>query len=100
MPTYTFFDEQAGVEYDDFMSISEKEKYLKKFSHIKQILDAPAMVHDHIMGVGPKNDEGFKESMGQIAASHPNSPMADRYGSGKSNAQIKAREIVKKHRAI
>ena len=30
MPTYTFFDEQAGVEYDDFMSISEKEKYLKE----------------------------------------------------------------------
>ena len=100
MPTYTFFDEQAGVEYDDFMSISEKEKYLKKFPHIKQILHAPAMVHDHIMGVGPKNDEGFKERMSQIAAAHPTSPMADKYGSGKSNAQIKAREIVKKHGVI
>ena len=38
--------------------------------------------------------------MSQIAAAHPTSPMADKYGSGKSNAQIKAREIVKKHKVI
>ena len=100
MPTYTFFDTQARVEYNDFMSISEKENYLKNNSHVKQMLDAQAMVHDHIMGVGPKNDEGFKERMSQIAAAHPTSPLADKYGSGKSNAQIKAREIVKKHKVI
>ena len=103
MPTYTFFNELSGTEYDEFMSISDMEKMMKENSHIKRVWNpdrAPALVGDHLMGVGPKNDEGFKERMGQIAAAHPTSPMADKYGSGKSNAQIKAREIVKKHKVI
>ena len=98
MPTYTFFDTQAGVEYDDFMSISEKEDYLKKNPHIEQLLDAPAMVHDHVMGVGPKNDEGFKDVMRGIASKHPDSPMADKYGSGKSTKRLQAENIFNKHR--
>ena len=49
------------------------------------------------MGVGPKVDSGFNERLGQIAEAHPTSPLADRYGSGKTNAQIKAKGIVDKH---
>ena len=32
MPTYTFIDESidGGLEWDEMMSISEKEKFLKK----------------------------------------------------------------------
>jgi len=51
-----------------------------------------------VMGVGPKNDAGFTENMQRIAAAHPNSAMADKYGSGRTNAQIKAQSVVDKHK--
>jgi hypothetical protein len=50
------------------------------------------------MGVGPKTDGGFNENMSRIAAAHPDSPLADRYGSGKTNSQIKAKNIYDKHK--
>ena len=50
------------------------------------------------MGVGPKVDGGFNENMSRIAAAHPNSPLADKYGSGKTNAQIKAKKLYDKHK--
>ena len=30
MPTYTFFNELAGVEYDEVMTIAEMEKFVKE----------------------------------------------------------------------
>jgi hypothetical protein len=50
------------------------------------------------MGLGPKTDGGFNENMSRIAAAHPNSPLADRYGSSKTNAQIKAKKLYDKHK--
>ena len=99
MPTYTFIDESidGGLEWDEMMSISEKEKFLKKNKQIKQVIKPVALAGDHIMGVGPKVDGGFNENMQRIAAAHPTSALADRYGSGETNAKIKARNIVKKH---
>ena len=49
------------------------------------------------MGVGPKNDEGFKERMSEIASAHPNSPMADRYKTGESHKKLKTKEVIRKH---
>jgi hypothetical protein len=51
-----------------------------------------------MMGVGPKVDAGFTENMQRISAAHPSSAMAERYGSGRTNAQIKAQGIVNKHK--
>ena len=85
MPTYTFKDNDTGLEFDEFMAMSEKDKYLKDNPHINQVPTMFAFVGDHIMGVGPKTDGGFNERMEQIANSHPGSPMADRYGGGKNN---------------
>ena len=100
MPTYRFINENSGVEYDEFMAIAAKDQYLKDRPNVRQIYTPPAIVGDHIMGVGPKVDGGFTENMQRIAAAHPNSPLADRYGSGKSNAKIKAENIAKKHKLI
>ena len=98
MPTYTVFNEQAGMEYEIFMSISEYEQFMKDNSHMKRVWDsAPAVVGDQISGVGPKVDGGFTENMQRIAAAHPNSPMADRYGGSKTHARIKSEQIAKKH---
>ncbi len=101
MPTYTFFNEQSGIEYDEQMSISEYEKFMEENPHIKRVWNpdcAPALVGDHLMGVGPKNDEGFKDVMRGIASKHPDSPMADKYGSGKSTKRLQAENIFNKHR--
>tara|TARA_B100000745_G_C19948125_1_gene320008 strand:- start:97 stop:405 length:309 start_codon:yes stop_codon:yes gene_type:complete len=96
MPTYTFIDNITGFSYDEFMGMSEREKYLEDNPHISQVPVMFAFVGDHIMGAGPKTDDGFNENMQRIAAAHPSSPMADRYGSGETTAQIKTRNAVEK----
>ena len=100
MPTYRFRNMSTGEEYDKFMTNTEREKYLKINATIAQIPQPIALVGDHIMGVGPKADSGFNERLGQIAAAHPNSPLASRYGSNKSNVQIKAKNIADKPKVI
>ena len=98
MPTYTFYDAQLRREWDEFMTISARGQFLKDNPHIQQVIQPVAVVGDHVMGVGPKTDGGFNERMSQIASAHPNSPVADKYGRGKSNAQIKARNVVNKYK--
>ena len=45
----------TGEEFEEFMSISEKETYLKRHATITQLPpDTVNFVGDHIMGVGPK----------------------------------------------
>ena len=80
MPTYTFIDESidGGMEWDEFLSIAEKEEFLEKNKQIRQVIKPVALVGDHISGVGPKVDGGFNENMQRIAAAHPGSPLADR----------------------
>ena len=98
MPTYTFYDESSGIEWDECLSLAQREKFLKENPQIRQVIQPVALAGDHLMGVGPKTDGGFNENMQRIAAAHPDSPLADRYGSGKTNAQIKARDVIKKHK--
>ena len=102
MPTYTFKDNNTGLTFDEFMGMSEKDKYLEDNPHISQVPVMFAFVEDHIMGAGPKTDGGFNERMEQIANSHPGSPLADRYAGGKtkSHKEIKTRNVLKKHRVI
>ena len=99
MPTYRFYDTVTQEEYDEFMSISELDDYKKLNPHVKQLPSAPAIVGDHISGVGPKVDGGFTENMQRIAESHPGTPLADRYGSSstQSTKEIKTRQVLKKH---
>ena len=99
MPTYTFFNELAGMEYDEVMTIAEMEKFVKDNPHVKRVWHgkAPAMVGDHVMGVGPKNDSGFNDVMKNIASKHPDSPMADKYKTSESHKKLKTKEVIRKH---
>ena len=38
MPIYTFENTKTGEVFDDMMTIADKESYLKKNKHIKQML--------------------------------------------------------------
>ena len=98
MPTYRFRNMNTGEEFDEFMSMGEREKYLKSHPIISQVPMPVAFVGDHVMGVGPKNDAGFKENMQRIAEAHPGSPLAQKYGGhGMSHKEMKTRDVLKKH---
>tara|TARA_Y100000593_G_C4203458_1_gene283074 strand:- start:395 stop:694 length:300 start_codon:yes stop_codon:yes gene_type:complete len=97
MPTYTFYDTVTQEEYDVSMKISELDDYKKLNPQCNQVYTPIAIAGDHLMNSGPKVDGGFQESMQRIASAHPDSPLADRYGSGKTSKQIKTKEILKKH---
>jgi hypothetical protein len=98
MPTYTFFDKDTEETFDMFMSMAERETYLKHSRNISQVPVAVAIAGDHLMGVGPKVDGGFTENMQRIAAAHPGSAMADRFGgSTQTHKEIKTRNTISKH---
>ena len=99
MPTYTFIDNNTEEIFEEFMGISERERYLKDNPHISQVPVMFAAVGDHIMSVGPKVDGGFNERMEQIANAHPSSPLADRY-SRPSTKTLQTRNVLKKHKVI
>ena len=97
MPTYTFLNLENGIEYDITMPMSDYDQYLED-NNVQRVFQPIALSADHLMGVGPKNDSGFNDVMKNIASKHPDSPMADRYGSGKSTKRLQAENIYKKHK--
>ena len=94
MPIYTFENTKTGEVFDDMMTISEKETYLKQNPNIKQLIHKINIVS----GTGGlKNDQGWKEMQSRIAEAHPSSPFADRHGK-KSIKEIKTKQVIEKHR--
>ena len=93
MPTYTIRNKQFGTQRDLFCTYSELQEMLKS-DDIEQVLSAPALVGDHVV---KRMDGGMKDTFSRIAEAHPNSPLAERFGDGKTNAQKKVREVAKKH---
>ena len=96
MPTYTIRNKQFGTEKDVLCSYSELLEMLKS-DDIEQVLSAPALVGDHVV---KRMDGGMKEVFSKIADKHPNTPLADRFGSGGSNAHKKVVDVGKKHGLI
>jgi|TARA_B110000046_G_scaffold38581_1_gene42412 hypothetical protein len=99
MPTYIFRDDKTGETWEDMMSNSQREIYLKNNPEINQVPGGFATVGDHLMGVGPKQDGGMTENLQRIAESHPGTPLADRYG-GETTKQQKTRAVLKKHGVV
>ena len=97
MPTYTFYNTETDEQFDDFMSWSERENYLKDNPHIEPMLTTAALVGDHII---QKVDGGMKDVFSRVAEAHPNSPLAERYGSGRSGKSKKVEDVGKKHGLI
>ncbi len=97
MPTYTFLNLENGIEYDITMPMSDYDQYMED-NNVQRVFQPVALSADHLMGVGPKNDSGFNDVMKNMASKHPDSPMADKYGSGKSTKRLQAENIYKKHK--
>lgn len=96
MPTYVFVNTKTKKQFEEFMSISAKEVYLKENPHVQQVLTPTALV-SMVGTLDGKTDSGFKEVMSKIAENHPVSPLADRYGR-KSSKDVKIKEVREKHR--
>lgn len=94
MPIYQFRNTETNMEFEDILSIAEKEELLSKNPHIKSVPTAFSIVS----GVGSldsKTDDTFKEVLAKVAEAHPQSPVGDRYGK-KSHKEIKTQQIYEK----
>lgn len=67
MPTYSFRNTQTGEEFDDFMSISAKEKYIEENPHIQQILTQVNIVDPAGIGVSRPPSDFSKHVLGKVA---------------------------------
>jgi hypothetical protein len=72
MPTYVFYDTINKVEFEQFMTMAEREKFLKKNKFIKQIL-TPSHIVSGVGRPSAKVDEGFKDILRNIKKKHPGS---------------------------
>ena len=68
MPTYTFRNMNTGEEFEDFMSMSSLDDYLKSNPHLSTIInEAPALVSGRGMG---KPDNGFRDLLKDMKKKH------------------------------
>jgi hypothetical protein len=72
MPTYTFKNKETGETFDQFMSMSSREQFLKDNQHLEPVISAVATVRDT-----PKVPAGFKEVLQKIHSKMPGSILKD-----------------------
>ena len=94
MPTYTIRNKETEESFDIFCTYPELQEILENDNNLIHMLSAPAIVGDHVVN---RMDGGMKETFSRIAEAHPNSPLADRFGSSQNNKQNKIQELGKKH---
>ena len=95
MPNYTFFNEQSGIEWDQSMSMSDRETFISEHPHIKQGFNSMNIVG----GVGGiKNDDGWGEDLHKVSSEHPDSALAASMGSKMGVKEVKTRQAVEKWR--
>ena len=94
MPTYTIRNKETEESFDIFCTYPEMQEILENDNNLIHMLSAPAIVGDHVVN---RMDGGMKETFSRIAEAHPNSPLADRFGSSQNNKQKRVQELGKKH---
>ena len=68
MPTYTFKNNETGEEFEEFMSMSNLDDYLKSNPHLTTVINgAPALVSGRGMG---KPDNGFRDLLKDMKKTH------------------------------
>ena len=94
MPTYIFKNTKTDETYEKFLSMSEREEYLKDNPEVIQVPTAPNIVG----GVGGiRTDDGFKEVLSKISEAHPTSTLAQRH-KRRTGKQVKTQQAINKHR--
>jgi len=70
MPTYTFRNKTTGEINDTIMTIKERGEFLEANPDVEQLITKP---NGFIPGHGMKPDDGFRDILRNIKASHPGS---------------------------
>jgi hypothetical protein len=70
MPTYLFLNKQTGVEWEEFMGISESEQYLKDNPDVEKLVNGSPMVVGSAMGGKTKPDAGFRDLLKDMKKKH------------------------------
>ena len=94
MPTYSFYNNQTGEQFDEMMKFSEREEYLNSNPHITPVVTAASIVGG--VSITDKVPSGFKEVLSKVAEAHPESVVGERYGK-KSIKDVRTRSIVDQH---
>jgi hypothetical protein len=69
VPLYNFINKDTKEVFEDFMSISVKEKYLLDNPNIEQLLSAPALGDSIRLGLR-KPDSAFRDRLKEIKKAH------------------------------
>jgi hypothetical protein len=64
MPTYRFLNNETGEEFENFMSISALDEYLKQNPNLLQLVNGAPMISSG-RGMG-KPDQGFRDLLNNI----------------------------------
>ena len=70
--TYRFYNTKTKTEYEDLMSISEMEEFIKQ-KHIKLMPLTKVNIVSSTGGIDSKTDSGWKDTLSKISEKHPNS---------------------------
>lgn len=98
MPTYTFKNKDTGEVWDEICTWEERCAFLEDNPEFTTIITkAPSLVSSRFTSERVKNDDGWQENLSRIAEAHPNSALADRYGS-KDIKTVKTRDAVERWR--
>ena len=84
MPTYIITNTDTNETTEKFCSWNELETFLEENPKFKKELTTPKIISG-IEGKTHKVDNGFTENMQRISEAHPNSPMAEKYGTNRTN---------------
>jgi len=100
MPTYDFINiETDEVSLDVFMSITDKEQYMKDNPHMRQhYTKVPGIVRGSGMATNVDN-HGFKEVLQKVGEGHAGSAVANEH-TRRSGKEIATRAVVEKHAKI
>lgn len=68
MPTYKFLNNETGEEFEEFMTISALDEYLKNNPTIVQLVNGAPMISSG-RGMG-KPDQGFRDLLKDMKKKH------------------------------
>lgn len=68
MPTYKFLNNETGEEFEDFMSISTLDEYLRENPNVTQLVNGAPLIHSG-RGLG-KPDNGFRDLLKDMKKKH------------------------------
>ena len=96
MPTYRFYNSKTKTEFEEYMTISDMEKFTKK-RHIELLPPTQMNIVSSVGQIDSKTDSGWKDHLNRIAEKHPESELGKRYRR-QGVKESKTKEIINKHR--